>query len=134
MRATRLAAIVVLCGLAASLAACTRSEVDVPAADPSQAGAPPSPGSGVLRPGFDPMQLAPPAAKGGAHDHHQHHGHGAHGATEPPPDGGHAREGEKPAEKGPADPHAGHAMPPAAPSSTPPSPSAAPPSRPVVPR
>jgi hypothetical protein len=96
-----------LAGVLGHLAACAGSEVDVTrtAADPAVVGPAPSPGSGVLRQGFNPSSLGPPAMTGGT-DPHAGHKMGAsseHGAAPADPHAGHGG-------AAPADPHAGHKM------------------------
>jgi hypothetical protein len=57
---------------ALALAACSSAAIDVSgtAADPARTSPPVSPGSGVLRPGFDPLSLAPaPEGSAEAHEH-----------------------------------------------------------------
>lgn len=144
MRARTFLVAVATCMVMAALAGCASSEPELrgSAADASRVGPAPSGGSGVLREGFDPSSLAPPAPDGGGHEHHQHHGMGHEDPpAQPAP--------SQPKNTGSADPHAGHGAPPAgaadphaahrnaAPSAssamprTPPAPSAATPSRPV---
>lgn len=62
--------------LALAIGACSSAAIDVTgsAADPARTSPPVSPGSGVLRPGFDPLSLAP-APEGSAEQHEHGPGH-----------------------------------------------------------
>lgn len=59
-----------------ALSACSSAAIDVTgsAADPARSAPPVSPGSGVLRPGFDPLTLAP-EPEGAAEPHEHGPGH-----------------------------------------------------------
>jgi hypothetical protein len=61
-----------LAALALALGACSSAAIDVSgsAADPARPSPPVTPGSGVLRPGFDPLSLAP--SPGGSAAEHEH--------------------------------------------------------------